>query len=378
MIRNICVICDYKCFVNVFDVITSINITTDTDYSSDELLKLNFIGCKNCGCVQLENLFDLDTIYKEPMQCFNGPSLIKHYELFNKFIIKNKNIHNDNTFFEIGGSYGQLAKLLINEYNENNIPINYNILEFSIDHYPEIEHVKYISGNCETYNFIGINTVIMSHVFEHLYEPKKFLKNIFVSNVKEVFISIPDMDNLIKIGDINNLNIYHTFYINTEFIKYLFQLFNFILKDIYYYDNNSIFYYFTKEKSIINNHFMINLNNNSLINTQRNFYREIKNKINNITIEKPFYICPSGLYGRFVYYYLNNDTKHNVLGFLDSDPIKINKRLCGTNLLTYKKQQIINNENPIVLIVSNKHNIELTNDILSYNSKTNIYYLKVY
>ena len=55
--------------------------------------------------------------------------------------------------------------------------------------------------------------------------------------------------------------------------------------------------------------------------------------------------------------------------------MKINKRLSGTEFLTYKKDKICNDETPIVLIVSKKHNDELTADILSYNNKTILYYL---
>ena len=49
-------------------------------------------------------------------------------------------------------------------------------MEFSEENYPNIENIEYISGNCETYNYTGINTIIMSHVFEHLYNPKEFIK----------------------------------------------------------------------------------------------------------------------------------------------------------------------------------------------------------
>ena len=38
--------------------------------------------------------------------------------------------------------------------------------------------VKFIKGNCETYCYSGFNTIILSHVFEHLYNPRKFIENI--------------------------------------------------------------------------------------------------------------------------------------------------------------------------------------------------------
>ena len=117
------------------------------------------------------------------MQCFNGPSLNKHYELLCDFIITNK-MTDSYSFFEVGGSYGRLAKLIINYYKDkdNNVnnytSFNYQILEFNIEYYPSIENVEYISGNCESYEFKNTKTLIMSHVFEHLYDPRLFLKKI--------------------------------------------------------------------------------------------------------------------------------------------------------------------------------------------------------
>ena len=383
MIRNNCVICQNTYFNNVFNVLSTTDIVSSSIFLQNEIKTLNFIGCLKCGCIQLQNLFDPKEIYAQPMQCFNGPSLNKHYELLCDFIITNK-MTDSYSFFEVGGSYGRLAKLIINYYKDNNVNnytnFNYQILEFNIEYYPSIENVEYISGNCESYEFKNTKTLIMSHVFEHLYDPRLFLKKISDADVKEIFISIPDMESLTKIGDINNLNIYHTFYIDTKFITYLFQEYGYELKNMYNYVNNSIFYYFVKEENLENLENLItssplNIDNTLLLITQKEFYENMKQNINNIVINMPFYICPSGLYGRFIYYYLNDNTKNNVLGFLDSDTMKINKRLCGTNCLTYKKDELIKLNNPNVLIVSKKHNDELTNELLSYNNNTKFYYL---
>ena len=374
MIRKECVICKNNNFKHVFDIIGTIDAYSSSSFTPNEIETLKFIGCLFCGCIQLQNLFDIEKIYAQPMQCFNGPLLNKHHELFCNFIIKNKCIDSFN-FFEIGGSYAKLANLIINYYKDiNNIKIDYKILEVDSTNYSNIENIEYISGNCEIYKFQYLDTIIMSLGFEHLYEPRIFLNNIYDSDVKEVFISIPDMESLTKLGDINNLNIFHTYYIDTNFITYLFCEYKYELKNIYYYENNSIFYYFVKNENInLNlNNLVTNIN---LINSQYNFYSELKNKINSLIIDSSFFICPSGLYGRFVYYYLNEYTSRNVLGFLDGDTKKINKRLCGTKCKTFNKEYIKNIINPVVLIVSNKHKTELRDELLVFNNTTKFYYL---
>ena len=228
MNRLNCVICDKNKFtdvINIKNTINIINIISDIEYDNNEIKSLNFIGCENCGCVQLKNLFSQNLIYSQPLQIFDGPNIQKQRDSFCDFIINN--INYEKNLFEIGGAYGDLAKKIIQKYADNGSYIKYKILEYNAEHYPEINNVEYITGNCELYNYNGIKTIIMSHVFEHLYAPRIFLNKISATSIENIFISIPDMDNLMINGDLNNLNILHTYYINSQFIIYLF-IFNYL------------------------------------------------------------------------------------------------------------------------------------------------------
>jgi len=373
MLRKNCVICNETKLINIFNLINTINIVEINEFNDSEIFDLNFIGCTNCGCVQLSNLFEQDKIYEQPLHYTESNVFKKHDQLLSEFIVNNLIYKND--LLEIGGSYGKLAKLIIEKYKLTDINLNYKILEISKENYPDIENIKYINGNCETFDFSNTNSIIMSHVFEHLYEPRKFIRNIYKHNVKEIIISIPDMDNLTKDKDINNLNIQHTFYINTPFLKYLFNEFNYNLKNIYNYNNNSIFYHFVKNDNILNNEILKDFRNTDLLYTLNIFYKELKNKIKDININNNFYICPSGFYGKIIYYYLNNETKKNVLGFLDSDNFKINKRLSGTKCFIFKKEIIKDYDNITVLIIAEKYKNEIKEELLSYNNKISFIYL---
>jgi hypothetical protein len=406
MKRNKCIICEGNTFIPVISLLNTKNIVTTEEYSNEEINTLQFIGCEICGCVQLKNLFLQDEIYSQPLQIFNGPAIQKHHDLFCDFIIKN--IHYESTLFEIGGSYGNLAKKIISRYRENESKIIYKIMEFSAEHYPIIDNIEYISGNCESLDYYGINTIIMSHVFEHLYNPKEFIKKISNTKIQNIFISIPDMDGLIKKGDINNLNILHTFYINTPYIRHLFSEYNFYIKEMYNFDNNSIFYFFKKCENIdtslhicsfktpmsrslgeVNDEGVADCEfemRNTVKEIQKNdswynkrlpidqklFYESIIEKIKNINITEPFFICPSGFYGQFVYFYLNNETKKNIIGFLDGDKFKINKRLSGTKSYIFEKKEIEKYEKITVLVASSKHNTEIIDELLIYNKNIRI------
>jgi hypothetical protein len=50
------------------------------------------------------------------------------------------------------------------------------------------------------------------------------------------------------------------------------------------------------------------------------------------------YIAPSGVYGQFFYYFLNK--KENVVGFLDNNTQRHNKKLYGTDKLVYSPHNI--------------------------------------
>ena len=366
-----CVICDNNKFTDVINIKNTINIISDIEYDNNEIKSLNFIGCENCGCVQLKNLFSQNLIYSQPLQIFDGPNIQKHRDSFCDFIINN--INYEKNLFEIGGAYGDLAKKIIQKYSDNESDINYKILEYNAQHYPEINNVEYITGDCELYNYNGIKTIIMSHVFEHLYAPRIFLNKVSATSIENIFISIPDMDNLMISGDLNNLNILHTYYINSQFIIYLFNLYGFNLEINENLYNNSNFYYFKKNIKITT--YGYDYKNLHLINQIKLFYNNEIEKIEKIKLNKPFYICPSGFYGQFIYFNLNKETKLHLLGFLDSDKFKINKRLSGTNLYNFEKD-IIKNINEIYILISSvKHKYEITNELTNYNN--NIIFINI-
>jgi hypothetical protein len=365
--RKKCVLCDNSNFIDVFSYPNAIHYVEDINIRCDldiEVKLLNFIGCLNCGCVQLQNLFDPIEIYKNNSHYTLSDTFHNHDELFTNFILKN--ILNFKNILEIGGGSGKLAKQIINNFNQQNIEINYKIFDISTQYFTN--DIEYINGNCETYDFNSLDstTIILSHTFEHLYQPKKFIKNISSSLINEIFISNPDMENLIKMNDINSLNIQHTFYIDTNFIKGLLNEYFFELKNIYYFNNNSIFYHFIKRPSTV----QINYKNENLIPYLQQFYYNITLKINNIRIDYPFFICPSGFYGQIIFYYLNQTTKNNIIGFLDSDINKIGKRLCGTSIVIFEKEHIKNYQNPIVLLISNKYENEIKTELLYINNNT--------
>lgn len=368
--RTKCVICANTEFNDIYTFVDYPLLFSPAthDIIEDERASLNFIGCINCGCVQLENLINPSKLYENSIyMTYNTPTWKKHHELFADFIIENSGDIGVK-FLEIGGSTAVLAKHIISRTPET----DYTIMDMcSIPpSFGENITIKYIQNNCEEYEYDAHHVLIMSHVFEHLYEPQKFIE-IISKNVNEIFISIPDMIELLKQKDNAIINIEHTFFCDTTYIIYMFKQFGYVCRQIYEFEGNSVFYHFIKKNATITETvFALPITSNVyLLETITNYFIEREHKIRDISINTPHcFICPSGHYGQLTYNYLNIINKQKVLGFLDSDIMKIGSRVYGTNLQTYAKSHIQKYTKDItVIIVSERFRNEIRKELLELN-----------
>ena len=81
-----------------------------------------------------------------------------------------------------------------------------------------------------------IDTIIHSHVFEHVYYPDEFIKHIsnFLEEGQKLIFSIPNMEEMLKRKYTNCLNFEHTVFITEPYIDYLLSKHGFskLLKNI--------------------------------------------------------------------------------------------------------------------------------------------------
>ena len=369
MERSQCVIC-----LSEISLSFSLNnfpktfLPTVENIENDKFINLDLYGCNNCGTVQLKHLLDPNELYGTPHNItYNTPIWKEHHRLLSNFIYDN--IEDNKEFIEIGGYSGVLANLIIQKDNS----IKYTILDLC-DINPNIENVKFINANCETYNFDKDTSIIMSHIFEHLYEPKKFIENIKKNNVQNVFISIPNMNAQIKNKYIPIVYQEHTFFCDYDTIIYLFSLGGYICKSYYYYKEQSIFFHFTSSIDIrVNTTYF----DNKKIDTLYQVYKHNETKINNIILEdnETIFIVPAGLYGQIIYHFLNTKYKKNILGFLDNDPSKVGKRLYGTSNFIFKMDEVKKYDKITLLIYNGPYMKEIIEQLNTYNN--NIKYIIV-
>lgn len=150
-------------------------------HQQDQYKDIEYSFCRSCGCTQIINPVDRELLYKESHNnTYSTPTWALHHKEFSDFILSNA-LSDD--FLEIGGSPGVLAKLI----KAKKPRCKYAILDLC-DSDPNIENLTYIQANCEDYTYVNRPTLLLSHVFEHLYNPLFFLQNISKGNIPEVFI----------------------------------------------------------------------------------------------------------------------------------------------------------------------------------------------
>jgi hypothetical protein len=325
MNRSTCVICHRSDnFVEIhrlekYPITPSSN---SLELSSDEFNDCSFVSCILCGSVQLKTLIDPFKLYKDSHNSTeNTPTWKEHHQLFAEFISESTNI---DSILEVGGNSG-----ILYTYLKKEIP-NYTILDIC-DTNDRPMDITFIEGNCETYDFNGHKTVVLSHTFEHLYNPIKFIDNLSRGKVESVYISIPNMEQLYQSKNISIIHNEHTFFVGDNEIRFLFSKSGYVCKIIKAFKKHSLFYHFIYDAS---SQPLTLYKNMERANYIKSYLKEFEESVSKIVIDKPSFICPAGHYGQKIFYYLQKYSA-NIIGFIDNDISKQDKRVYGTTGLVY-------------------------------------------
>lgn len=337
MIRTECVLCLQKSLKS-FVILNNFPIKCCSDVDIDNPITWNMeLGtCTLCGSVQQLNLLDPSILYggKYPLDTSYSKDWLQHYDQFATFI--KKNISNNNQIVEIGSSSQILLDRLYDSYN------NYTVFDFSLDTIKDYkENIKYVEGNCETYQFSIDDVIIMSHVFEHLYNPYFFINNCMSNNVNKIILSIPNMNDNTRI----HITREHTFTYNDSDILYMFGKHKYKCVDKQFYKkDHSIFYYFqlTDDYIAINRDF------------KHDNYELTKQFLTKkLTVPINTYLMGAGYFSQCVYNNITN--KENIIGIIDNDQTKQNRYFYNTSLLIKPFNILKDLEDGHVIVLANKY-----------------------
>ena len=347
--RNNCVLCNNYSILNKIKNVkypfSYINNTGEYDMA--------YGFCENCFSIQIMDLIDPAILYNTNyiLPCFNTYNWIQHNISFVQFIVSS--IEPIQPLIEIGGSSFCIGKHLIDLYKD------YTVFDFSIA-FEKKENVKYIEGNCETYDFEKGSNLILSHVFEHIYEPKKFIYNCSKNGVKNIIISIPNMND----DKIFFVTSQHTFSYSDNDIEYIFSLYNYNCIKKTLFNNNSLdclFFHFSLVTDL--NIIPRNINNKHYL-----YSLELLNK--KINIPKNTFISTGGMYSILIYNLIQN--KENLIGIIDRNPILKDKKYGNTNLQIFPYEHLKKFDENTSIIIHSINKNDIINCINKFNEKINI------
>lgn len=271
------------------------------------------------------------------------------HDRFAELIINN--IPNLINLVEIGAGNGILSLSLFNIKND----INYTIIDPS--YFGIKENRNIINDYIENVdlNSINANIIVMSHVFEHFYEPLEIIKKIEkANNIDYVCLCFPDLETYIKNNTYNVLTPEHTYYIENNFLKQIFLKYGFETIIEEKFKEHSIFLIF-KRNSVYNNDIIIK--NENSFNDIKNYYDCIFKKIkkfnnllsltnNNIDT----YIFPCSIHTLYLFAFGLN-TKY-FKSILDNSKNKINKYLYGYDVICNSFNEIIKKDRKSIIILN--------------------------
>lgn len=416
-IRAKCLFCDYqldnKYFKKDLSIPVSVyNVDPETPLSGMSVIPYNIAICGKCGTGQTIYLGDLAEIYKVNHADSTGTTMKNMHLEFKKLIAKYSNDITE--ILEIGSSKGELADLIINdptffmsERNEvtkdvteafkEDLSQKYHIIEPSFFGDRKGKHIIPDFYENVDESSIPANTMIISHVYEHFYNPYEILDKISKNlNIKHFFLCFPDLEYYVQNDILHVLNTEHTYYADNNFIIELCRLKGFYIKEQEFYRGHSVFMHFVrndgskksteatedKEEEFkeefkeeakefpTNTSPRLRLDNYfSRIYSSVKLYNDFLSK----SESKYKYIFPCSIHSIFLLTF-GLDTS-NLDGMLDNSPNKINKKVYGTNLLCRSFKEVLESKDTVSIVLNggvfNKEIIPLLID------KPNIKYICV-
>lgn len=182
------------------------------------------------GIIQLKKLLPLDVLYQsQTTTSAVGALWMEHHRSFADFVSQYTPI----AVLELGGAHGILAK----EYERFGL-IPWTILEPNPAPI-EGSKAKFIRGFFDDRFVLDqpIDTVVHSHVYEHMYEPDKFTRHLsgFIKEGQRMVFSVPHMSAWLEKKYTNCINFEHSVFLTEPYIEHLLSKHGFRIENKSYF-----------------------------------------------------------------------------------------------------------------------------------------------
>ncbi|MDO8657561.1 MAG: class I SAM-dependent methyltransferase [Candidatus Levybacteria bacterium] len=324
---------------------------------------MSFSICRDSGMIQLDKVLPLDMVYLDEHADGVGAVWQKHYIAFAGFI-KMFSIKN---VLEVGGGNGEVAKLCTDDKKD----INWTIIEPN-PIFKGNKKIKVIKGWFdEEFKFKdNINTVIHSHVLEHMYDPDAFIRqitHILKKGDKHIF-SLPNIYDLLLNKFTNSINFEHTIFLTEYFVDYLLKKNGFKIIKKKYFFKHSIFYATEKSDKNSDIRYISKYKEYKkmfigFIDYHQNLINDLNRKIDSFGGE--IYIFGAHIFSLYLFAF--GLKKEKITAVLDNSELKHKKRLYGTGLNVYFPEVIKNKKNTAVILKAAAYQQEIKKQLINLN-----------
>jgi hypothetical protein len=335
----------------------------DNPLEKDYLADMVWNICPETGLIQLAKLVPLDIVYLDQHNDGIGSVWSKHYQEFAEFVKKNNDGHN---ILEIGGAHDVIA----NNYFALDPQAQWTTVEPN-PKYINNNRIKIIKGLFDN-KFVSaqkFDTVVHSHVFEHVYDPFAFMQHIgnFLQIGQKQIFAFPNFLPMLEKKQTNCLNFEHTVFLTEHITEYILQSCGFrVIDKKYFGDPHSIFYATTKVAEpkklpvLINKYIEYKQLYLDFVNFHLDMVRDLNSRLDNSVNSS--YLFGAHIFSQFLIKFGLQTKK--ITTVLDNSSIKIGKRLYGTSFIVDSPKIITNKGKVNVILKAGIYNEEIKKDIL--------------
>lgn len=323
---------------------------------------------KETGMIQLTELVPLDVLYQNQHMDGTGATWQRFYESFAEYVDE----RGGEKMLEIGGGSGSLAKVFLERAkNKEWAMVEPNPLV------EDTEKLRVIKGFFDE-SFeeqVEVDTVVFSHVWEHAYDPRKFLEAIgkYLGEDQLLVFAYPQIKKWLEKKFTNALNFEHTCFLTEYFVDYLLSKYGFEIVDKTYYEEHSIYYTAKRSKKVRPMRLVGKCGEYKKIFLDFvNYHREIVESFNKQLedFEGEVYVFGAHI---FTTYLLEFGLKREgIAGLLDNSKLKQGKRLYGYDFQVFSPE-VLKGKDPVVVVLKvGPYRDEIYRQLMRLNPKTKV------
>lgn len=326
------------------------------DPVDDYVADLQFGVCPVTGTIQSMNRMPAELVYLKPHNACVGKTWHDHHEAFARFILARP--LEDAVVYEIGGGDGYLASKCIESVKEWHI-IEPNLPDTHFDHSKLHYHIGYYPD----VPIVGADAVVHSNLLEHIRDPREFLAGL---NAPIQIFSVPHFEYAMAHGYPSILNFEHENALTQEVMVRLLTACGYAHKAENY---NNFTWFYAAYKVLESTDSSLRCSSGNAHNLLT-MYRD-KLVEHAVGLQEGIGHLDGNLYffGAHIFYTmlraLGLDAQFTAL--LDNSPLKIGKRLYGTDLAVFSPEFIRDEVRPIVVVPRTPYQAEMIEQVQQIN-----------